>query len=73
MAGIRGRESQQAGASSYYPGIRVRDIRRGPDFYTQEDAMRNAEFNTYNYDDEQRLVLNEDSGESDDEPHRDND
>jgi hypothetical protein len=68
MAGIRGRESQ-----SYYPGIRVRDINRGPDYYTQEDAMRNAEFNAYNYDDEQRLMLNEDSGESDEEPHRTND
>jgi len=48
----------------------VRDMRRGPDFYTQEDSLR--EFNTYNYDEEQRLVLNEDSGESDEEPQRDN-
>ena len=24
----------------YNPGIRVRDIRRGPDFYTQDEALR---------------------------------
>jgi len=52
MAGIRGRESHQVGNSLYYPGIRVRDIRRGPDFYTQEEALRGAEYNTYNFDEE---------------------
>ena len=24
----------------YTPGIRVRDMRRGPDFYTQDEALR---------------------------------
>ena len=30
----------QASTREYNPGIRVRDLRRGPDFYPQEDALR---------------------------------
>lgn len=63
IAGIRGRDPQ------YYPGIRVRDIRRGPDFYTQEEMLVNN--NDY-YEEEARLILNEDSGESDEEAQREN-
>ena len=34
----------------YIPGIRVRDIRRGPDFYPQDEALRqlNEEENELN-------------------------
>lgn len=52
MAGIRGREGHQAENSHYYPGIRVRDIRRSSDFITQEEALRSADYNTYNFDEE---------------------
>ena len=72
MAGIRGGDGSRASNSHYYPGIRVRDIGRGQDFYPQEEALRGSEFNTYNFDEEQRLILNEDSGESDEEAHREN-
>ena len=71
--GIRGRGGiGNSGDPQYYPGIRVRDLRRGADFYTQEEALVNPEYNNYNYDEEQRLILNEDSGESDEEARGEN-